>query len=200
MRTLLALAAWAISSMALAAPITFDLRDPAIEAIDEVNSFSLTQDGLTATLSALPATFNQPPVRDLVLNQTASSFGVNVVGTTCGGLEDSALIDGGCLGEAVGVVFDHDVVLNSLKVSNFGSSDVGLVTIGTTTIDILSTGAHSLEDILLPKGNPWSIAWIAGNGFSFDNFTVTPVPEPATLALLGLAFAGMGLARRRKLH
>lgn len=196
MKTLLALAALTISSIAFAAPITFDLRDPAIEAFDEVNSFSLTQSGLTATLSAVPATFNEPPLRALVLNQTSSSFGVNVVNTTCGGTEDSALVDGGCLGEGVSIFFDHNVVLNSFKVSNFGSSDEGLVTIGATTIDVLSTGTHPLGNVFLAAGDPWSIAWVAGNGFSFDNFTVT-VPEPGTLTLLGLAFAGMGWARRR---
>jgi hypothetical protein len=162
-----------------------------------VNSFSLTQDGLTATLSAQPATFNEPPLRNLVLNQTASSFGVNVVGTTCGGAEESALIDGGCLGEAVAVVFDHDVFLNSLRVSNFGSSDVGLVTIGATTIDILSTGTHSLGNVFLTAGDPWSIAWVEGNGFSFDNFTVT-VPEPGTLALLCGALVTGGLLRGKR--
>ena len=36
------------------------------------------------------------------------------------------------------------------------------------------------------------------NAFGFDNFRVATVPEPATLALLGLSFAGLGFARRRK--
>ncbi len=198
MKILLALAISLFPSIALALPITFDLRDPAIESIDEVNSFSLTQGGLTATLTAEPTTFNEPPLRNLVLNRTASSFGINVDGTTCGGLEQSGLIDGGCTRESVAVVFAQDVILNSLRVSSFGPSDVGLVTIGATTINILSTGTHSLGDTFLSAGSGWSLAFVAGNGFSFDNFAVTAVPEPLSLLLLGTGLVGLALIRRRR--
>ena len=176
-----------LPQVVLATPTTFDLRDPAIELIDEVNSFSLTINGLTATLSAVPATFNEPPLRTLLLNQTSSSFGINVDGTTCGGTEQSGLIDGGCVAEAVQIVFDYDVVLNNLRVSSFGAgTDQALVTIGATTIPILSTGLHNLGDVFLAKGSPWLIAYVAGNGFSFDSFAATPVPEPSTLLLLSI--------------
>ena len=40
----------AVPTTVLAAPITFDLRDPSIELIDEVNSFDLTRGGLTGDL------------------------------------------------------------------------------------------------------------------------------------------------------
>jgi hypothetical protein len=202
MKILLALAVSLFPSIALAVPITFDLRDPAIELIDEVNSFSLTQNGLIATLSANPPTFNEPPLRTLVLNQTSSSFGINVVNTTCGGLEESALIDGGCTKESVAVAFSKDVILNSLRVSSFGSSDVGLVTIGSTAINILSTGTHSLGNAFLLAETVWSLAFAAGNGFSFDNFTVTQVQaaEPAGLILLGVGLVTLviGASRRQK--
>jgi hypothetical protein len=187
-----------IPSASFAAPIFFDLRAPEIENIDEVNSFSLTEDdGLTATLTALPSTFNEPPLRDLFLNRTASSFGINVVNTTCGGMEEPSQLDGGCTGESVQIVFDRDVILRNLAVSIFGSLDEGRIDItGAPSIDITSTGLQSLGDIFLAAGDPFSVVYVAGNGFSFDNFTVDRAPEPGVLVLLGLGFSGVIAFRR----
>ena len=117
-----------VPTMAGAAPITYNLRDPFVETIDEVNSFFLTQDGVTATLTASPTSINSSA---LLLNQTASSFGVNVNGTTCNNLEDSATLDGGCGGEKIGITFSTDVLVNSLFVSSFGA-DAGTALVGST--------------------------------------------------------------------
>ncbi len=159
---------------AFSTPIIFDLRAPEIEDIDEVNSFSLVMGGLTATLTAQPPTFT---TRDLELNRTSSSFGINVAGTTCGSKEKSAQIDDGCIGESIEIFFDQDVLLNNLAVSIFGSSDEARVVInGSSSIDILSTGIHSLGGTFLEAGATFSVVFVAGTGFSFDNFAVTPVP------------------------
>lgn len=56
MKILLALVVSIFPSIALASPITFDLRDPAIELIDEANSFYLPQGGRTLSLSATSST------------------------------------------------------------------------------------------------------------------------------------------------
>ena len=176
-----------------AAPITYNLRDPFVETIDEVNSFVLTQDGVRATLTASPTSIYGSA---LLLNQTASSFGVNVNGTTCNSLEDSATLDGGCGGEKIGITFSTDVLVNSLFVSSFGA-DAGTALVGSTLTNITSTGLLSLNNTFLAAGSQFLVSYTGGNGFSLDNFTVTAVPEPTTLALIGLGILSVGLGRRR---
>jgi PEP-CTERM motif-containing protein len=177
-----------------AGPITFNLRDPYIESIDEVNSFDLTIDGLVATLQALPETYSG---YNVVLNQTSSAFGINVDKITCN-MEDSSQVDGGCTGELLGISFSENVYLNSLRVSSFGSTDQGLVTVdGTATVPLTSTGLVSLGNIYLAAGDVWTVSYLAGNGFSVDNFTVSTVPEASTLVLLTTALIGVVYWRRR---
>jgi hypothetical protein len=190
-----------LPSAAAAASITFDLRDSSIELIDEVNSFDLTEDGLTATLAALPETYYS---HDVVLNQTTSAFGINVVGTSCGDSEDSTRLDGGCTGESIDISFSEDVYLNSLKVSSFSllGLDTGLVTIdgALLALPILSTGVLSLGNVFLAAGSSLNVAYLTGNGFSLDNFTVTraSVAEPGSLLLLSLGVLGMAAFSRRR--
>jgi hypothetical protein len=131
-----------LPALATAAPITFNLRGPEVAALAgpaavDVNSFSLTIDGLTATLTAQPASFGG---NTLLLNQTASAFGVNVDNTSCGGQEDSDELDNGCVGESIDVVFTQHVLLNSLRVSSFGTADRGTVTMGASSYLIAATG------------------------------------------------------------
>lgn len=205
MRFLLVFVVSVIPALATAAPITFDLRGAAVDALAgplavDVNSFSLTIDGLTATLAAQPASFGG---NALVLNQTASAFGVNVEGTTCGaGAEDSDELDNGCVGESIDVLFSQGVFLNSLRVSSFGTTDRGTVTMGASSYLIAATGLHNLGNVFLAAGTPMNVAYTAGNGYSFDNFTVTAVPEPASLFLLGsgiVAVAAKAKRRRRQI-
>jgi hypothetical protein len=53
-------------------------------------------------------------------------------------------------------------------------------------------------DLLAVGGTPHAGYSGAGTQVLIDNLTVTPTPEPSTLAILGAGLAGLGLLRRRR--
>lgn len=190
----------AAAGSAFALPVEFNLRDTT--ATLEIESGTIVRSGITATLSPLVSGGSGS------LNQTVSGFGIN---SNAGG-DDSDTIDGGEGAETIAVSFDVDVVWQQLSVSAFGSSDQGQVTIGAfSPVVINATGSQSFAtDNQVAAGSQILVSYVAGNGFSFDSFTVEPwvrsgasgsssVPDGgATFALLGLSLAGFGILNHRR--
>jgi hypothetical protein len=53
-------------------------------------------------------------------------------------------------------------------------------------------------DLLTVGGTPHAGYSGAGTQVVMDNLTITPTPEPSTLAILGAGLAGLGVVRRRR--
>ena len=177
----------ALSTQAQAFSITFDLRGPEIEDIDESATMAVTKDGLTATLTA----------NDGVLNRTAGAFGINASGSDASHLIDNG--NGFGITEFVTIEFDQLVTFDQLVLSSFFGVEEASLTIAGGLPTLLNDTGFSTDiynfstDNTVPIGQSVILAHSIGNGFSFDEFTVTPaIPEPATIALLGIGLAGLG--------
>jgi hypothetical protein len=79
----------------------------------------------------------------------------------------------------IGLDYDEDA---GILFANDGSSAMSLYTVNTSTGAATLVGANGVQNIN-------GLAWITDNG---------QVPEPGTLALFGLGFAGLAALRRRR--
>ncbi len=185
----------AISTAPSAQATLFQLAgSAAVEAVDEASSFSLTVDGITATLTANIG----------ILNTTAASgFGVNAPGTG----DETSLIDNLLGLESVSIIFNVPVRLDQIVLSLFTGAttgDLALLTIDGFGAITLNPTAPALDvynfisNNTVPVGQSINLAYQAGNGFSFDSFSVTVIPEPASLALAFIGLAGLVWSRRRR--
>ncbi len=147
--------------------VFFDLRGAQGLALDEVFSGSTTVGGITATLTAIAGE----------LNQSGDGFGVNFLP---GSGDDPDALDGDIFPESITITFNVNVFLNQIQLSKLSAGEEGAITIaGGTPISLVDTGVgddefnfNSANSVLTSESIV--LSWVSGNGFSFDDFTVSP--------------------------
>ncbi|SFN51212.1 PEP-CTERM sorting domain-containing protein [Marinobacter pelagius] len=104
-------------------------------------------------------------------------------------------------------IFGRDVGGNGIRIDAYDSPVAGNL---VDFDEFFGTGIGVGTEATIAASDPsiWRVEFyqpdsiVAGEGMVWDNFTfdsdaVASVPEPGTLALLGIGLAGMGVARRR---
>jgi hypothetical protein len=138
------------------------------------------------------------------MNQTAGGFGIDIVGD---GSDDSDAFDGGVASESMSFSFDVAGLFNSIEFDRFTGAgapgdDAGFLSFsGGPTINFDNTDLSSnvlTVDVAFTPGQTITLGFADGNGFGLENFDISPVPEPSSMALIGSGALMICYFRRRQ--
>ena len=173
---------------AVAAPVTFIPSGTSSPLIGFNTGTLVDGSGLTVTFTTGSGNFDA----------TATSLGVDATGNA-NEVEP---------GESFSITFNQDVFLTQIDFSSFNNTTDALdLTIGANpTIAADGTQAGDIFNIstnnFVAAGQTVQFVGVGtGNGVGILNFTVetvTAVPEPSSLAVLGALACGIGVRRRRR--